>query len=587
MFIRLRPRPGTRDQRASEGRDRNRPPAGRLSVEPLEDRCLMAGDVVLDWNDVALEATRVAGNPPPMASRTMAIVHAAVYDSVNAIDRTFAPYFVDAVAPSDTSREAAAAAAAHRALVNLYPAQAGWLGQELAESLTDLPGGTPVADGVALGVSVADAIFAWRTSDGSNQPVAYTPGSSPGDWQRTPPAFAPALLPHWGGVTPFTMTSGDQFGLAGPPALTSPEYAAAFNEIKELGAVNSTVRTAEQTQIAKFWADSSVSHWNQIAANVSEAQSLTLSQNARLFALMNLATADAYIASWQAKYEFDFWRPVTAIRAADTDGNPETAADPNWTPLVVTPPMPAYSSGHATFGGAAAVTLAAFFGTDAVAFDSTSDILPGVMRSFASFSEAADENARSRLLAGIHWTFDNIDGVSAGRALGQYVAGNFLRPVDQKAAAGVLNGRLIVVGTDGADVLDVRREGDGLAVWATGARLGVFVGGFTSLVVDARGGDDVVLLAPQVDTDAELRGGAGNDLLAGGGGDDRVFGGDGRDVLLGCSGHDLLDGGAGCDILFGGPGGDELYGGLGDDWLFGGPGVDVLDGGPGRDRLFP
>jgi hypothetical protein len=438
MFTRLMQRP---QPRSSAGRNPNKR-AYRPFLEPLEDRCLMAGNVVLDWNQAALAATIEATNPPPLAARNVAMVHAAVYDAVNAIDRTSQPYFVDTTAPVDTSREAAAAAAAYRVLVTLYPLQVARFDLALAVSLAGIPDGAPLSDGIALGHSVADAILQWRSTDGFNKPVAYTPGSDPGDWQRTLPAFAPPLLPHWGNVTPFTMTSGDQFRLGlldGPPALDSQEYTDAFNEVKELGASNSTSRCTEETEIARFWADSSVTHWNQIAATVSTAQGLTLSQNARLFALMNLATADAYIASFEAKYEFDFWRPVTAIRAADTDGNPDTAADPNWTPLIVTPPMPAYTSGHATFGAAAAVALAGFFGTDAIAFTSTSLFLPGVTRSYASFSEAADENARSRLLAGIHWSFDNDDGQTAGRALGDYVVGNFLIPAPARVASVVVN----------------------------------------------------------------------------------------------------------------------------------------------------
>jgi hypothetical protein len=228
------------------------------------------------------------------------------------------------------------------------------------------------------------------------------------------------------------MTSGDQFRPAGPPAVGSAEYTDAFNEVKELGAANSTLRTAEETEIARFWADSSVPHWNKIAATVSEDQGLTLPETARLFALMNLATADAYISSFEAKYVFDFWRPVTAIRAADTDGNDLTVADPNWTSLIGTPPMPAYSSGHATFGGAAAGALAGFFGTDDIDFTSTSEFpgMTGITRSYGSFSEAADENSQSRLLAGIHWSFDNVDGQAAGRLLGEYVVDNFLEPAD-------------------------------------------------------------------------------------------------------------------------------------------------------------
>jgi hypothetical protein len=335
---------------------------------------------------------------------------------------------VDTTAPPGTSAETAAAAAAYRASVSLFPTQTARFDAALARSLEGIPVGLPLIDGIVLGNSVATAILEWRRDDGSDRVVDYTPGTNPGDWQPTPPAFTAPLLPHWGGVTPFALTSGDQFRAAGPPALTSREYTAAFNEVKELGAANSTIRSAEGTEIALFWADPSPGHWNQIAAGVSEAQGLTLSQNARLFALLNLAGADAYIATWDTKYTYNFWRPVTAIRAADTDGNPDTLIDPDWTPLIPTPAHPSYSSGHSAYGAAAATALAGFFGTDGIAFTSTTPDLPGVTRSYASFSAAANENARSRLLGGIHWTFDNLDGLSAGRAVGEYVVANFLLP---------------------------------------------------------------------------------------------------------------------------------------------------------------
>jgi hypothetical protein len=432
MLTRLWHRPGARDPRAPRGRNRSRP-ACRLSLEPLEDRCLLSGDVVLDWNRTLLDAVGEARTPAPLAARNLAIVHAAIYDAVNAIDRAYQPYFVDATAPPTTSREAAAAVAAYRTLVTLYPAQTARFDRALTESLAGIPVGTPLIDGIALGRSVADAILEWRSTDDSDRVVAYVPGTDPGDWQPTPPAFLPPLLPQWGSVTPFTLTSGDQFRPEGPPALTSREYTAAFNEVKELGAANSAIRSAEGTEIALFWADPSPSHWNQIAAGVSEARGLTLSENARLFALLNLAGADAYIACFEAKYTYDFWRPVTAIRAAGSDGNPDTVADPTWTPLLATPAHPSYSSGHSTFGAAAATALAGFFGTDDIAFTSTTTDLPGVTRSYASFWAAAHENARSRLLGGIHWTFDNLDGLSAGRALGDYVVSNFLLPVPAPA----------------------------------------------------------------------------------------------------------------------------------------------------------
>jgi hypothetical protein len=230
--------------------------------------------VVLDWNQALLGAIGATGTSAPAASRSLAIVHAAIYDAVNAVDRSHAPYFVDAAAAPGTSREAAAAAA-YRASVSLFPTQTARFDAALARSLDGIPVGLGLIDGIVLGSSVANAVLDWRRGDGSDRVVTYTPGSNPGDWQPTPPAFAAPAVPQWPGVTPFTMTSGDQFRPEGPPALTSREYTAAFNEVKELGALNSTVRSAEGTEIARFWADLTVpggaaGHWNQIAAGVSE-----------------------------------------------------------------------------------------------------------------------------------------------------------------------------------------------------------------------------------------------------------------------------------------------------------------------------
>src|SRR5262245_38939603 len=536
-------------------------PRCRLRLEALEDRLAPSADLVLQWNGLARDAIRTAGTPAPAASRILAITHAAVYDAVNALDRTHEVYLVDALAHPRASREAAVAAAAHRALVTFFPSQAAALDLQFGASLATVTDGKAEDDGVALGESVAGQILALRQNDGSGAtPPPYLGSTEPGQWRPTPPANAPGLLPHWGGVAPFALTSGDQFRPAAPPALGSAAYVAAFDEIKELGAVNSTTRTAEGTQIARFWADPSPGHWNQIAASVSEAEHLTLSENARLFALMNIAGADAYIATWDVKYVHNYWRPVTAIRAADTDGNPDTAADPTWTPLLVTPAHPSYTSGHSAYGAAVAAALAGFFRTDDIGFTSTTPDLPGVTRSFLSFSAAANENALSRLLGGIHWRFDNEVGLDVGDAVGRYVVANFLRDAERGPAAGVVNGELIVVGSDGGDVLHVARAGAALVVWANGERLGEF-GAVTNIVADGRDGNDLILLAPPIGTDAELYGGAGNDLISGGGGDDRIYGEDGSDVLLGHDGNDRLDGGAGDDLLFGGPGLDALDGG--------------------------
>ncbi len=564
-----------------------------LQVESLEDRLAPSADMVIEWNNIARDAVRIGATPATAVSRIFAITQAAVYDSVNALARTHEPYLVDVVAHPQASREAAVAAAAHRALSSFYPAQAAMLDGKLMTSLATIPDGKAEDDGVALGRLVADQILALRQNDGSNVVLPpYTGSTEPGQWRPQPPANAPGLHPHWADVEPFAMTTPEQFRPEAPPALDSADYTAAFNEVKEFGSLNSTSRTADQTAIARFWLNAAgtstpVGHLNLMAQIAAEQQGNTLEENARLFAALNLAMADAVISCWDAKYEFNFWRPQTGIREAANDGNPDTATEDGWVPLFTTPPHPSYTSGHSSNSGAAAAVLAEFFGTDTIAFSLPSQhpLFPAT-RSYTSFSEAAEESAVSRMYGGIHWSFDNDVGLDAGNAIGQFVMANFLRPVEREAAAGIVNGELVVIGTDGGDVLNVARTGRSLVVWANGERLGECDAGVARIVVDGRDGGDVILLAPPVRNDAEIYGGAGNDVIFGGGGDDRVFGEEGDDLILGRNGDDRLDGGDGDDRLFGGPGDDELSGGLGDDLLLGGPGVDDLDGGLGINRLF-
>src|SRR5262249_41045343 len=241
----------------------------------------------------------------------------------------------------------------------------------------------------------------------------------------------PAATPQWPLVTPFALTSGDQFRPGPPPALTSADYTEAYLEVKSLGSISSTTRTAEQTEIAFFWAGLGVSNsgigiWNKTTGTVAVEHHLSLPECARLFAQVNVASADAFIASFDAKYTYTFWRPVTAIRAADTDGNPDTLADPAWTPLIATPNHPSYGSNHSTQSRAAAEALAAFFGTDQVAFTAT---WAGVERSFKKFTDAAKEAGKSRIFAGIHWSFDCAAGEALGRKVGQYVADHYFQPL--------------------------------------------------------------------------------------------------------------------------------------------------------------
>src|SRR5690242_20924880 len=294
-----------------------------VRVERLEDRCLPSANVVLEWNQLALHAIGQARVSPVVASRALAITQAAVYDSVNAIDGSFLPYFAHVHASRGASPEAAAAQAAHDTLASLFPAQAGTFDAALAADLVGIPPGR-ARQGTEVGHDVALQILDWRSTDGSGAIVSYTPGTDPGDWQPTPPANLPALAPQWPSVTPFALAGGSQFRPAPPPALDSADYAAAVNEVKDLGRADSTSRTDEQTQIAKFWNDGlgtafALGYWNKIAQTVATEQGLNLVRDARLFALLNIATADAIIACWDAKYTYSLWRPVTAVRAADTD----------------------------------------------------------------------------------------------------------------------------------------------------------------------------------------------------------------------------------------------------------------------------
>ena len=327
--------------------------------EPLEGRILMAVDPVLDWNETLLDAVRTDKTAPPVAARGMAMVHTAAYDAVNAIQHDgHRGYLYNLPAPRITSVDAAVAQAAHDVLAALFPAQVATFDAKLAQTLATVPDGIRERLGTILGKTTAKLVLNARKNDGSGATAAYTIGTGVGQWQPTPPAFRQdPLLPQWPDVKPFALRAGDQFRPGAAPALTSAEYTAAFNEVKSLGSATSTTRTADQTQVARFWADGAGTatppgHWNEVAQDVAREQGNSVAENARLFALLDIAEADAGIACWDAKYEYNLWRPVTAIRAADSDGNPATEADATWTPLLATPPFPTYTSGHSTFSSA-------------------------------------------------------------------------------------------------------------------------------------------------------------------------------------------------------------------------------------------
>ena len=318
-----------------------------------------------------VDALEAAHTPPPPSQRIGAIVQTSVFDTVNGIERRYTPYHVDADAPPGASSAAAAVSAAHEALVALLPSQKTMLDERFADSLAQI-GGDPesndqsVARGLAWGRIVADEILAWRATDGFTAVLPpYVAGTGPGAWQRTPPAFAAPAFRQFATMTPFALTSPSQFLPAGPPPLASARYARDFDEVKAFGSATSTVRSPWETQTAVFWqADSPAAMWNRVADDLADRQNTTLSQNARLLALMNVALADATIAIWNAKNTFNTWRPITAIAQAAGDGNPDTSPEAGWTPLIVTPAFQQYPSGHAGVSNAAASVLASFYGDD-------------------------------------------------------------------------------------------------------------------------------------------------------------------------------------------------------------------------------
>ncbi|HRF04578.1 Ig-like domain-containing protein, partial [Accumulibacter sp.] len=378
-------------------------------------------DAVLDWNAIALEAIKRDVTDPPVATRVLAIQSLAVFDTLAAIEGTPA-YLVQRTVNGPISISAAVAQAAYRVLSQLYPAQRASFDAALQTSLAGVPEGAARTAGIALGQEIADAVLAIRAADGYRNFITDDGSTAIGKWRPTGPAFLTAEDPQWSYLAPFALSSGDAFRAPPPPALDSLAYAQALEEVRSLGSATSITRSADQTEQALFWADGGGSltppgHWSQIASQVAREQGNSLSANARLLAQVNVALADAAIACWDTKYAYDFWRPETAIHNAGADGNAGTAQDASWRPLLISPAHPDYVSGHSTFSAAAAEVLAATFG-DAVSFTTTSSTLPGVTRSYGSFSQAAAEAGASRVYGGIHTSFADL----AGRELGKQVA---------------------------------------------------------------------------------------------------------------------------------------------------------------------
>lgn len=401
-----------------------------------------SADTVTDWNFQSLEAIRLTGTPPPRAARALAIVSTSVYDAVNSIDRTHFPYMVNTVAAAGTDKQAASIAAASTSLSALFPTLAANFATLRSTQLAAIPDSPGKAAGIALGDNIATTIFTARSADGSGaSPPAYTGGTGIGQWRPTPPANAAGLLPHWGTVTPFAMTAPGQFAPAAPPAVNSPAYTAAYNEVMALGRATGSPRTAEQTDIARAWAFGGNTitppgAWNRIATTLSTQRNFSISENARMFAMLNVAEADAAIACWEAKYATSMWRPITAIVEGNADGNNDTTGDAAWTSLLTTPNHPTYTSGHSTFSRAAAAILAGILGTDAINVSFQGD--NGIIRNLTSLDAAANEAGLSRIYGGIHFSFDNTEGQLCGQQIANWVMANHFQVIPAPGMGGLL-----------------------------------------------------------------------------------------------------------------------------------------------------
>jgi PAP2 superfamily len=380
-----------------------------------------AVNAVVHWNSVADQAlTPVQGTNPMAHSRILAILHASIHDALNAIDRRYQPYTPGLPAAKNANADAAVAAAAREVLVRLLPDQAAPVETAYSRALAGIRDGAAKTAGIATGQAAASATLSRRQDDGAaGAAIPYVPGTAPGEYQFTPP-FDFASLPGWGRVKPFVIAVEDH-ELEGPQALTSKAYARDFEYIKDIGHITSATRSAEQTEIAKFWYEDSTLGWNRIANTVMRQRGTDAWDAARAFALVHFAMADGFIAGFSEKYRHRFWRPETAIRAAALDGNPRTEPDAAWKPLLITPPVPDYPSTHTVLGWAAAEVLIELFG-DRERYALTSLTLPGVTRSYRGFSKPAEENGLSRLYAGIHFRHAVRDGRRQGRGIGQAVA---------------------------------------------------------------------------------------------------------------------------------------------------------------------
>jgi hypothetical protein len=392
---------------------------------------------VLFWNNQALDATRLARNPPPVSSFFFATYHAAIFDTVNGITRTHQGWLVNETAPEGASMDAAIAGAAHTVMIALWSATTNPHNLQVVyeKALATIPDGKAKTDGIAWGEHVGKLVLEKISTAGYNKPVPGKYSSDePGKWRETPAAFRPPLLPFWGRVRPFIMTSQDQFRAPPPESLGSEAYAEELAFVAKKGGRDNADRTDYQTMTTPFWNDdlgtsTPPGHWNMIAADLARRKNLSVPETARLFALLNFAEADAAISCWETKYYYNTWRPETALREVNPALNPHAEAIPEFIPNMPSPPFPAYTSGHSTFSGAGARLLATFFGTDDIEFSVTSDALPGAVHTFKKLSDAQTEAGMSRVLGGIHTMSDNLEGQKAGMKIADWTMAHAVLPL--------------------------------------------------------------------------------------------------------------------------------------------------------------
>jgi hypothetical protein len=384
-----------------------------------------AADVITDWNERAVAAGYKARVTPGVSARNIAMVHIAMFEALNSIEPRYTPYRKQFTTAPGASREAAAAAAAHHILVQEYPDQAKELDKALEAALAAVTDEQAKVEGVRLGEEAARAIRLERGTDGADAPNTYRPYTTAGKY--VPTEFP--VMSTWGGVRPFALKTGGQFRPQAPYPLTSTQWAKDYAEVKKMGAKSGSARTAEQTEIARFWELVGPATYNPVARQLSAAKGLDTIENARLFALFSIAAADAGVAIFEAKYKYNFWRPVTAIRNADMDGNNATERDPGWEPFIRTPMHPEYPCAHCTFQSTAASVLEAFFASDSASFKLTSTTAPGVTRSFSKLSDYVAEVVNARVYDGVHYRTSGEAGAAMGRKIGQYTVHNFLKPL--------------------------------------------------------------------------------------------------------------------------------------------------------------